>query len=141
MSVKLDYQDFTGWTFADRPEYSFTDKTVTGSCFSQEKPDSVVFAPGTKNVRFIKCNLDNVALPPGSIIGAACSQRRFVVQNDLRDWEVDLSNVPVKVMNEKYWTMQKMSVSPTDIPAQKLIQKSGDDLILLLIDAGLGAKP
>lgn len=49
-----------------------------------------------------------------------CSQRRFKIQNDLRDWEVDNKNKPVKVINEKFWVMQEVSVDPKDIPAQKI---------------------
>lgn len=49
-----------------------------------------------------------------------CSQKRFTVQNDLRDWEIDHMNKPVKVVNEKYWDQVGLSIDPKDIPLQKL---------------------
>lgn len=48
------------------------------------------------------------------------SRRRFKVQNDLRDWEIDETNKPVKVLNEKYWIREGTSVDPKDIPTEKI---------------------
>ena len=49
-----------------------------------------------------------------------CSQRRFKVQNDLRDWEIDHTDKPIKVINEKYWEMSGYSIDAKDIPLQKI---------------------
>ncbi len=49
-----------------------------------------------------------------------CSQRRFVIQNDLRDWEINQQGEPVKVTSEKYWINSGYSVDPADIPPQKI---------------------
>lgn len=49
-----------------------------------------------------------------------CSRRRFKIQNDLRDWEIDDKDKPVKVINQKYWDLEGVSVDPKDIPAQKI---------------------
>ena len=64
-----DYKraDYTGWEFISRPEYKWSGRTVEKACFSQEKPDTVVFAPGTTGMKFLWCNLDNVLLPPGIV--------------------------------------------------------------------------
>ena len=49
-----------------------------------------------------------------------CSTRRIQVQNDLRDWELDRGNKPVKVTNEKYWLLKQISVDPKYIPKEKI---------------------
>lgn len=49
-----------------------------------------------------------------------CSRRRFKIQNDLRDWELDSKDKPVKVINEKFWNLQDISTDPKDIPTEKI---------------------
>ena len=49
-----------------------------------------------------------------------CSTRRIQVQNDLRDWEIDRLNKPIKVTNEKYWVLKQISVDPKFIPKEKI---------------------
>lgn len=112
---------YAGWEFISRPEYDWSGRTVVGQCFSQEKPDTVVFRPGTIGMRLVNCNIDNCLIPPGNSVQGECSQRRFFIQNDLRDWEVDAQDKPTKVLNEKYWkVIARKSVDPADIPAQPL---------------------
>ena len=55
------------------------------------------------------------------IVKLDCSVKRFEVQNDLRDWEIDQVGAPVKVINEKYWIMKQISVDPKYIPAEKVL--------------------
>jgi len=66
---------------------------INNSCFSCETPDSEPFPAKMRGVRFIGCNLDNVALPPGNPeLGAnnRCSQRKFKVNPaDKQDWTVN----------------------------------------------------
>lgn len=50
-----------------------------------------------------------------------CSTRRIQVQNDLRDWELDRLNRPIKVTNEKYWNMKGISIDPKYIPKEKVL--------------------
>lgn len=57
---QLSFKDFTGWEFISRPEYSFDNKVIYASCFSQETPDSDIFGKALNNTTFIACNLDNV---------------------------------------------------------------------------------
>ncbi len=116
---QLSFRDFTGWSMKDHAELSFNGKTIYGSCFSNEKPDSQIFPVTMRNATFAKCNLDNIILPATNT-AIQCSQRRFKAQNDLRDWEIDVSNNPVRVINEKYWISRRFSVDPNDIPAQRL---------------------
>lgn len=49
-----------------------------------------------------------------------CSTRRFQIQNDLREWEIDKLNKSVKVINEKLWNMKGISIDPLDIPKTKI---------------------
>lgn len=108
--------DFTGRNLSDIPAAEFNGQTIVGSCFSQETPDSEVFPAGMKGVTFISCNLCNVVIPDGNVVGESCQTTRFVVQNDLRDWMLDDADEPVAVLNEQYWVQHGKSVDPEDIP-------------------------
>lgn len=87
-------KDYTGRILTDRPASEFSGKTIRGTCFSQERPDTVVFPEGVSDCTLLACNLDNVLVPAGfSVVG--CSRRRFLVQPDGLDWIVDNDNQPV----------------------------------------------
>ena len=73
-------------TFLDRKPEEFTGKTFRGCGWSHETPETRVFPDGTKDVRFIGCRLDNVTLPPGSVLDADCSNYQYGVQPDGKDW-------------------------------------------------------
>lgn len=105
-------KDFTGYAAVSIPDGII----IYMSCFSQETPDSEIFRADMTGVTFRNCNLDNVVVPPGNR-AIDCSQRRFKVQNDLRDWELDAADQPAAVINEKYWLQQGLSVDPANIPA------------------------
>ena len=119
---EYSYKDFTGHSLKHKP--MFNGIVIMGSCFSQEIPDTEVFPPDLQNVTLIKCNLDNVKVPQSFTV-IDCSQKRFQLQNDLRDWEIDSEGNPVQVMGKKYWEMNGYSVDPNDIPDQPL-QKIDD---------------
>ena len=89
---------------------------IYGSCFSHEIPDTKIFPQGIKNITFINCNLDNVFIVKPDWITVNCTQKRFKVQADARDWEIDSNGKPIKVIGEKDWVMQGYSVDPLDIP-------------------------
>lgn len=101
--------------------------TIYATCFYQEELDVDVFPSDVKNLTLVHCNIDNVNVPTGVTVIENRPKKRIQVQNDLRDWEIDDSDVPTKVLNEKYWTAQGISVNPADIPVTKL--KSIDDLV------------
>lgn len=113
---EYSFKDYTGHLFT-RPIPPGT--VVYASCFSQEILDHEIFPSDMTDVTFVRCNLDNVALPPGNTV-ESCSQRRFEVQNDLRDWEVDSNDAPAKLVDEKYWDVQGYSTDPADIPPEKI---------------------
>ena len=69
-------------------------QTITGSCFSQERPNTHVFPFDMKGVTFINCNLDNCFIPAGNTVQGG-SQRRFRAQDDGFDWLIDESGLPL----------------------------------------------
>lgn len=96
---------------------------ITGSCFSQERPDSVIFPDNLTGTSFIGCNLDNVFIPPGNIVEGS-TQKRFEVQNDLNDWEVDGNNKPVRILHHRLLTKQGIELpDPKDIPRKKVKER------------------
>ena len=68
---------------------------IVGACLSCETPDSLIFPDGMKGVRFLRCNLDNVLIPPGNPeLGqnTGTTMRRFKfnpADPERRDWAVD----------------------------------------------------
>jgi len=112
---KYSHKDFTGRRLTDAKDLNGI--TIFGSCFSHETPDTKVFPDDMTGVTFINCNLDNIFIPIGNtVIGG--SQRRFKVQKDARDWEIDNDGKPVKIINEKQWIIGGFSVDPIDIPVE-----------------------
>ncbi|KKK84403.1 hypothetical protein LCGC14_2783690 [marine sediment metagenome] len=118
-TIKYDddysFKDYTG-----RPcKGKLSGKIIYASCFSHEEPNSKVFPNNMTGATFVNCNLDNCFIPNGNnVIGG--SQRKFKVQNDLRDWELDGSDKPTRVMGEKFYIQQGISVDPKDISTTKL---------------------
>lgn len=96
---KYSFKDFTGHDLTANQDMSGI--TIEGSCFSHETPDSDVFPADMTGATFIDCNLDNCAIPPGNTVLRG-TQKRFLVQNDLNDWIVDESNLPVKPMIDEF---------------------------------------
>lgn len=94
---EYSHKDFTGRSLADRKD--MTGLTITGSCFSQETPDTEVFPPDMTEVTFINCNLDNCIIPDGNRIHGG-SNRRFKCQNDGQDWLIDENNNPIRRVSE-----------------------------------------
>lgn len=76
---------------------------IENSTFAAETPDTVVFPDGMKGVRFKRCNLDNVVIPPGNPdLGdhENVSRRRFKANPaDGKDWEVDQAGKFTKELN------------------------------------------
>lgn len=127
----LSFRDFTGWIFTHRPDVDFAGKVIYASCFSQEKPDTVVFPPTLTGATFVRCNLSNVVIPAGNTV-IDCNTMRYRVQNDRRDWQLGALDLPVKVLGEKYWLQQGTSVDPADIPLTPLVLAPNEDLVTKL---------
>ncbi len=91
----MDYahKDFTGQSLIERDDMN--GQAIIGSCFSQERPDTIVFPPDLIGVTFIDCNLDNCTIPDGNTVQGG-SRRRILVQGDGFDWIVDADNNPVE---------------------------------------------
>lgn len=117
ISNKYSFKDFTGHDLSLNTDMDGL--VIYSSNFSHETPDSKVFPQNLMGTTFIKCNLSNCEIPDGNLV-IDCNQKRFKVQNDLRDWELDESDQPIKVLNEKFWNQKGFSVDPKDIPIEKL---------------------
>ena len=116
---ELSFRDFTGWDFLSRPEYDFSNKIIYASCFLNETPDIEIF-DNTTNATFIKCNLSNVSLPL-DCIAIDCIQTRYKVQNDLNDWIIDETNLPLKPIDWDIFTKLNLPIpKPEDIPDVKV---------------------
>lgn len=119
---KISYDDafsLQSLSGVDLSNAKLNGKTIYGSCFSKEIPDTHVFPDNMIGVTFVQCNLDNVFIPLGNfIIGG--SQRRFKAQNDLRDWEVDQLGNPTKILNQEIWIQLGYSTKTADIPLQPI---------------------
>lgn len=110
-------KDFTGWDLSNRLDMN--NLTITGSCFSQEVPNSNILPATLIGTTFINCNLDNVFIPIGNNI-VACSVRKFFVQNDGEDWEVSpIDGKPQKPVNDAKFIALGLSTDPKDIPQTK----------------------
>lgn len=119
----MDYsnKNFTGWDLTDREDLH--DMVIEGSCFSHEKPDSIVFPEKMTGVTFIDCNLDNCFIPEGNkVVGG--SQRRFEIQNDLNDWIVDENGEPEKPIDHTIFEKLDLPIpDPADIPDEPVEER------------------
>lgn len=106
-------KNFTGQILSSKTDMN--NIIIENSCFSQETPDTHVFPEDMTGTTFIDCNLDNVFIPQGNTVIRG-SQKRFKVQNDLRDWIIDKNNNPIELVNKKYWQMNGYPTDPKDIP-------------------------
>ena len=95
--MTYSHKNFTGQYLTQAADLG--GQTIIGSCFSHEKPDTVVFPDDMAGVTFIRCNLDNVVIPPGNTL-VECQIRRFLAQDDGLDWEVDENNNPLNPLGE-----------------------------------------
>lgn len=113
-SMKVFHQEFV-----DIPDNTL----VYASCFYREGfVDFHKFRDDMKGVSFYNCNLDNIFIPiENNVIGG--SNRKILVQKDARDWELDESLVPTRVVNEKSWVKDGYSVDPADIPEAPINQE------------------
>ena len=91
---KYSFKDFAGQDLSDRLDMT---GTIVGSCFFQyDAPDSEVL-PSDCNATFIRCNLDNVAMPKGaSVVGG--TNKRIKIINDVA-WIVDKDLNPTESMD------------------------------------------
>lgn len=116
---KYSRKDFTGKVFLEVDSNEFSNTTIVGSCFSQQSykgKDIKIFPDGIYNVRFERCNLDNVEIPEGCVLDNRCSNRSFLAQKDGFDWEIDKNTKKVvKPLNSKIFKQNKWSVNPNNI--------------------------
>lgn len=95
---------------------------VWRTCFGRETPDTQVLPPGA-TCTFIECNLSNVAIPPGCIVGEGCQTTRFLWQDDEEDWIVDDQGNPIEPLDKKRFERDGESTDPADIPTRALLTR------------------
>jgi hypothetical protein len=126
---KYSFKDFTDQSFKDHKAADFNNTTIVGSCFHQNvvgEEDVLhdIFPDGMTGVHFVRCNLDNVLIPPGNTMDTEgwdmCTNKRIKIQNDGFSWILDNDNKPVEPMDKEQLLNKGMSIDPEDIPAQKL---------------------
>lgn len=122
MSEEFSFKDFTRHhVLIDIPDGT----NVYASCFSKEEPDFTLFRPNMRNVTFYNCNMDNVRVPQpnnNQIIGG--SNRRYKVQNDLNDWEIDITGQPTSPVDWKVYVKFGLPIpSPATIPLQRVAER------------------
>lgn len=121
--VIIEYND--EWSF-NRSSISYSEMpsgiTVYATSFYLEKPDSEIFNPELKNVKFVKCNLDNILIPPNNELIESTNER-FEVQNDLNDWLINDKNLPLKPFNYKVFEKFNLPIPEAkDIPIEKVTE-------------------
>jgi len=121
LNEKYSHKDFTQRTLTDTKPEEWNDTEVVNSCFYNEKPRTQVFPDGTKGVKFIRCNLDNVIVPKGCTT-EGCSTRLIGVQNDLEDWILDQDLKPVEPLRKARYERLGLSVDPRNLSAEKLTE-------------------
>lgn len=122
--------DFSNQDLAHFPDLK--DITIYSSQFYWEKPNSIPFAEYSTGITFVKCNLDNVIVPPRSIL-ISSSNRKFKNQNDGEDWFLDDNGSPMFPINRQLYISLGLSINPLDIPARPM-----GESILMLTMAGEG---
>jgi len=121
LNKKHSNKDYTGLSLAHLPAEEFRGTTIRGTCFAQETPDTEVFPADAIGMGFVGCNLDNVMVPPWCTVTACCA-RRYRVQNDLEDWEIDGAEKPVRPLNPAVFERAGVSQDPKDIPEEPLAE-------------------
>ena len=123
---EVEYAD--EWAFVDVTNadhiIDIPDGTVVyASCFSQDIPDSIVFRPNMRRVKFYNCNLDNTAIPSGNMVFGGTKQR-FKGQRDGHNWIVDENGSPVEPIDlkailklrDRGKLIQSRITNPADLP-------------------------
>jgi len=119
-------------SFKDRPASEFNNTTIQGTCFYQEwtegdkDVEKDIFPDGMTGVTFINCNLDNIYIPHGNTVNGG-SNRKLKVQNDWDDWLLDAELKPTEPTNKETRLRKNISISPVDIPIDKMTKEEHDD--------------
>jgi hypothetical protein len=91
LNKDLSFRSFGTSTLLHLKPESISGTTIRGSGWSFEQPLQKVFPDGTKSVTFESCRLDNVVLPPGSVLDDNCSNYQYQVGEDGKDWVCEVT--------------------------------------------------
>ena len=123
VNEKYSYKDLMDIDLSKINASEFNNSTIVGSNFyQQESPDKDIFPNGLTGVIFEKCNLDNVKIKDGMVLGLGNSNRQIKIQNDLEDWKVEkvLGSWKAKEpLNKANFIELGISIDAKDIPAIK----------------------
>lgn len=112
------YGSFENKNFINSEPDEFNNSIIYGSNFSQKNHRTIVFPVNITGVYFLRCNMDNVYIPPGIEI-FECSNKQIKLMNDLEYWEVDEYGNPLVPREKKLFEDLGISIKPRDIPAEK----------------------
>jgi hypothetical protein len=130
----LSGKDFTNQDLRQRKDLDFDGATVYASVFSNETPGAEIFRSAAK-ATFIRCNMDNVAIPEGATL-IDCTERRFERQNDGNDWLLGEDGLPEKPIDFKYYEKKGLPVPDRSwLPEEKLADGEIADLKALAVEA------
>lgn len=117
INQKYSYKDFSDQSFKEVNSNEFNNTEIIGSCFFQKEPNTDIF-PIIKGVKFTKCNLDNVLIPSGNIIGEKTSTNRIKLQNDLMWWNVNINKEPTTPFLVSAHNTLGLSTNSKNIPSK-----------------------
>jgi len=98
-NAQFSGKDFTDADLRSTPAADFAGEIV-GSCFYQQKGPGTPVFPDDAEAVFVRCNLDNVLIPPGCVVGEGCTAKRIKVDEYGVDWIVDADNLPIEPLSE-----------------------------------------
>lgn len=122
-----EYEYSDEWSFKDYHDTSSdipNGTTVYASQFWSHELDTNPFRADMRDVTFVRCHLDNVIIPEGNTL-VECWHRRWKVQNDGNQWEIDKDGKPtVPMMAAKQFLKRGLLVpDPKDIPTEKVSEQ------------------
>lgn len=129
LNEKYSFKDFGGQSFTSLDPTEFNDTCIKGSNFYQEAKEDdsdvmkSIFPAGMTSVEFVRCNLDNVAVPVGNTLLTTGSEKStnlaIKVQNDLEDWILGVDGKPKEPLNKEAFIEAQLSTDPKKIPIEK----------------------
>ena len=81
MNKKYSYKSFLNQSLKKVSVIELNNTDIYGSGFYQEGDPNLadIFPKGMIGVKFYRCNLDNVYVPPGNFVDSSCTHKRIKV--------------------------------------------------------------
>ena len=125
INEKYSYANLSGQDFTkvDAKEFNNSEIVGSGFAFRDWSKDNNVFPPTMTGVTFTACNLDNVIIPPGNIIGEKTCNVRYMVQADGEDWLVDVDGIPYEPFKLERLIKAGKNTDPSKIPTDFIYEQ------------------